>query len=70
MGEDPPLAAVAEKETEVPLQTGLFDGEMEMLTGRFGLTTIVTVFDVAGLPVAQVALDVRIQMIASLFDGT
>ena len=29
------------------------------LTGRFGLTVIVMVFDVAGFPVAQVALDVR-----------
>ena len=64
------MVAVAEKVTEVPAQTGLFDGEIETLTGRFGLTTIVTVFDVAGLPVAQVALEVKRHMMASVFDGT
>ena len=69
MGEDPPLVGVAEKVTEVPLQTGLLDGEMEMLTGKLGLTVIVNVFDEAGLPVAQVALEVKRQVIASLFDG-
>ena len=64
------MVAVAEKVTEVPAQTGLLDGEIKTLTGRFGLTTIVTVFDVAGLLVAQVALDVRMQVTASAFDGT
>jgi len=33
-----------------------------MLTGRFGLTVILIVFDVAGLPVAHVAFEVRIQV--------
>ena len=70
MGEDPPLVAVAEKVTEVPLQTGLFDGEIETLTGRFGLTTIVTVFEVAGLPVAHEALEESRQVTASAFIGT
>ena len=70
MGVVPPLVGVAEKVTEVPLQTGLLDGEIETLTGRFGLTTIVIVFDVAGLPVAQVALDVSMQVMASEFNGT
>jgi hypothetical protein len=32
------------------------------LTGRFGFTVIVTVLDVAGLPVAHVALDVNTQV--------
>ena len=70
MGVVPPLVGVAEKMTEVPAQTGLFDGEIETLTGRLGLTTIVTVFEVAGLPVTHMALDVRMQVTASAFDGT
>jgi hypothetical protein len=32
------------------------------LTGRLGFTVIVTVLDVAGLPVAHVALDVNTQV--------
>ena len=31
---------------------------MVTLTGKFGFTVMLTEFDVAGLPVAQVALDV------------
>ena len=64
------MVAVAEKVTEVPAQTGLLDGEIETLTGKLGLTVIVTVFEVAGLPVAQVALDVNRQVMASEFNGT
>lgn len=41
--------------------------EMETLTGRLGFTLIVIVFDVAGLPVAQVAFDVSTQVTASEF---
>ena len=63
------MVAVAEKVTKVPVQTGLLDGEIETLTGRFGLTTIVIVLDTAGLPVAQVALEVRMQVTASAFVG-
>ena len=70
MGVVPPLVGVAEKVTEVPLQTGLLDGEIKTLTGRFGLTTIVTVLEVAGFPVAQVALEVKRQVMASEFNGT
>ena len=70
MGVVPPLVGVAEKVTEVPAQTGLLDGETKTLTGRLGLTTIVTVFEVAGLPVKHMALDVRMQVTASAFDGT
>ena len=70
MGVEPPLVGVAEKVTEVPVQTGFPDGEIKTLTGRLALTLIVIEFDVAGLPVAQVALEVKIQMFASLFDGT
>jgi hypothetical protein len=61
---------VAEKLTEVPAQTVVADAEIETLTGRFGLTVIITVFEIAGLPVAQVALEVNWQVIASEFAGT
>ena len=64
------MVGIVEKVTEVPLQTGLLDGEIKTLTGRFGLTTIVTVFDAAGLPVAQVALEVKRQVTAPEFNGT
>ena len=46
--------------TGIPAQTGLLDAVIEMLTGRFGFTVIVIVFDVAGFPVGQIAFDVRI----------
>jgi hypothetical protein len=61
---------VARKITNVPAQTGLTDGEIETLTGWFGLTVIVTVFDVDGLPTAQEALEVARQVMASAFTGT
>jgi hypothetical protein len=37
--------------TRVPAQTGFAEGDMETLTGSNGLTDMVTVFEVAGLPV-------------------
>ncbi len=43
------------------------EAEMLTLTGKFGFTVMLTVFDVAGLPVAQVALDVITQVTKSLF---
>ena len=55
--------------TEVPEHTGFAEGETDTLTGSNGFTVMVTVFDVAGLPVGQVALEVKTQVIASLFDG-
>ena len=57
------------KVTEVPAQTGFAEGAIITLTGRFGLTVIVIVFDVAGLPVAQVALEVSTQVITSPLTG-
>jgi len=57
------------KVTEVDGQTGFADAVIDTLTGRFGLTVIVTVLEVAGLPVAQVAFDVNTQVMASLFMG-
>ena len=64
------MVGVAKKVTEVPAQTVVAEAEIETLTGRFGLTVIVTVFEIAGLPVAQVALEVNWQVIASEFAGT
>ena len=69
VGAPPPLVAMAEKVTEVPAQTVVADADIETLTGRFGLTVIATVFELAGLPVAQVALDVNWQVMASVFTG-
>ena len=45
--------------TDVPEQIVVKLADIITLTGRFGLTVIVIVFDVAGFPVAQVALDVK-----------
>jgi hypothetical protein len=62
------LTGVAVKVTEVPVQIAPA-GEAAMLTlaGRPGLTTIGIALDVAGLPVAQVALDVITTVIISPF---
>jgi hypothetical protein len=53
------LIGVAVKVTDVPAQIAP-DGEAEILTlaGNKGFTVIVIILDVAGLPVAQVAVDV------------
>ena len=56
--------------TEVPIQTVVADAEIETLTGSNGLTVIVTVLETAGLPVAQVALEVSIQVMVFPFTGT
>ena len=65
-GAPPPLTGVAVKVTFVPAQI-LPDGLAAMLTlaGRFVFTDIVTVFEVAGEPVTQVALDVITHVTAS-----
>jgi len=55
--------------TEVPSQTGLAEGDTEILTGRIGLTVMVVVLEAAGLFVAQAKLDVRIQLTTSPFIG-
>ena len=57
IGEVPPLVGVAVNVTFVPVQTGFCDGTTETLTGRFGLTIMTIVSDVAGLFVIQVVLD-------------
>ena len=64
------MVGVAVKVTEVPAQTGLAEAAIDTLTGSRGFTVMVTVFDVAGLPVGQVALEVKTQVTRSLFIGT
>ena len=61
-GVEPPLVGVAVNVTLVPEQIVVAVAEMLMLTGRFGFTVMVMVFEVAGLPVAQVALEVITQV--------
>ena len=56
----PPLTGTAVKVTTEEAQTGLADAPAETLTGRFGFTVMVTIFEVAGLPDLQVRLDVMI----------
>ena len=58
-GVDPPLVGVAVKVTEVPEQTGFAEAATETLTGNNGFTVMVTVFEVAGLPVGHVAFEVK-----------
>ena len=54
----------------MPEQTGLVDAAIDTLTGKFGLTVMVIAFEVAGLPVPQVSLEIKTQVITSLFAGT
>ena len=68
-GADPPLVGVAVKVTEVPAQTGLAEAATDTLTGSSGLTVMVTVLEVAGLPVVQVAFEVSTQVTTSLLVG-
>lgn len=63
------MVGVAVNVTTVPAQIGLLEAAMLTDAVRIGLTVIVTEFDVAGLPVAQVALDVSTQRITSPFDS-
>jgi hypothetical protein len=55
--------------TEVPAQTLFAEAEIETLTGSKGLMIMVTVLDVAGLPLVHVALEVRTHFTASPFAG-
>ena len=63
------MVGVAVKVTDVPEQILLALSAMLTDTGRFGLTVIVTAFEVAGDPVAQVALEVRTTVTTSLLAG-
>ena len=63
------MVGVAVKVTLVPAQTGFAEGVTITLTGNNGLTVMVTGVDVDGLPVAQVAFEVRTTVTASLLTG-
>ncbi len=60
------MVGVAVKVTEVPAQMVVAEAETLKLTGRFGFTVIVNWFEDAGLPVAQVALEVSWHLTWSL----
>ena len=68
-GDEPPLLGVAVKVTFVPAQIVELDAEMLTLAGKFGLTVIVIFPLVAGLAVAQVALEVKTTVTISPFDS-
>ncbi len=68
-GVDPAFTGVAVKITDPPEQTGLALAAIETLTGRTGFTVMVTVFDMAGLPVTQVSEEVISQVTASPLTG-
>ena len=55
------MTGVAVNVTGIPAQTGLLDAVIAILTGRFGFTVMVIIFEVAGLPVGQIASEVRMQ---------
>jgi hypothetical protein len=63
------LTGVAVYVTDVPEHTGLAEADIVTLTGRLLFTSIVIVFEVAGLSVAQVAFDVITHVTASPFEG-
>ena len=65
----PPFVGWAVKVTKVPAQIGFWEALIEILTANTGFTVIETWLEVAGLPVAQVALEVREQVIRLPFDG-
>ena len=62
----PPFTGVAVNVTFVPSQIVVASAAIVMLTGRFGFTVIVTVSEVAGLPVEHVASDINTQYTSSL----
>ena len=53
----------------MPEQTGLAEAAIDTLTGSSGFTVMVTVFEVAGLPVGQVAFEVSTQVTRSILAG-
>ncbi len=65
----PPLNGVAVNVTDPPVHTGLALAAIVTLTGRIGLTIMVTVLEVAGFPEVQVSLDVNTHTISSPCDG-
>ena len=65
----PPFIGVAVKMTDDPGQKGFEEAMMVTPAERFELTSIVIVFDVAGLPSGQAILDDKIQVTKSPFNG-
>ena len=65
----PPFTGVAVKVTLSPSQMGFAEGVIETLQGRLLLTIIVIVLEVAGFPLAQVMLELNMQMITSPLAG-
>ena len=59
------MVGVAVNVTLVPAQIVVAEAAMLTLTGRFGFTVVLMVFDVAGLPLTQVSLEVRTTYTAS-----
>ena len=55
--------------TEVPVQTGLANAAIVILTVCVGKTIIVIVLEVAGFVETQVRLEVKRQVMASLLNG-
>jgi len=68
-GVDPPFVGVAINVTETPGHTWFADATIETLTSSNGLTIMVTMLEVAGFPMAQVALEVNTQVTTSLLSG-
>ncbi len=66
----PPLTGSGVKVTEVPSQILLAEGEIETLTGDKGFTVMITVLEVAGLPVLQGRLEVMTTYTWSPLTGT
>jgi hypothetical protein len=63
----PPFVGVAVKVTLVPEQIVVAVAEMLTLAVTLLFTVIVIAFEVAGLPLTQLALEVITQLITSLF---
>ena len=63
------MVGVAVKVTLVLAQMGFAEGVTLTLTGNKGLTVMVTGEEVDGLPVGQVALEVRTTVTTSLLTG-
>ena len=57
----PPFTGVAVNVTLVPAQIGFSEATMLTLAGNTGFTVMVMIFEVAGLPLTQVAFDVITQ---------
>ena len=57
------------KVTDVPVQTGFDDADIETPAVGVEFTSIVMLLDVAGFPEIQVSLDVKTQSTTSLFAG-